>query len=63
MGSSLRTRLESKGVITCGDLKKISLSSLQSTFGDKTGKSLFEMCRGIDNRPINKEHQVNFEAN
>ncbi|RXG58591.1 DNA repair protein REV1 [Armadillidium vulgare] len=57
VGISLRARLEEKGVITCGDLQNIQLSSLQSTFGNKTGKSLYELCRGIDNRPINKEHQ------
>ncbi|KAB7498160.1 DNA repair protein REV1 [Armadillidium nasatum] len=57
VGSSMRARLEEKGVITCGDLQNIQLSSLESTFGNKTGKSLYELCRGIDNRPINKEHQ------
>jgi len=40
------------GVIKCADLQKISSLRLQKEFGDKTGKVLYEICRGLDDRDI-----------
>ena len=59
VGYIIGKRLEERGVFLCRDLQKFSLANLQKEFGTKTGKSLFDSCRGIDNRTINKEHQVN----
>ena len=36
---------------TCGDLQKLSLKELNSNFGN-IGKYLYDICRGIDNRPV-----------
>lgn len=34
----------------------MTLSKLQSTFGDRSGKSLFQNCRGQDDRTLTFEH-------
>lgn len=57
VGWSLSKRLEALKVVTCGDLQRHSLDSLQKEFGTKTGQSLYRYCRGQDDRPIKMEHQ------
>ncbi|GBG28679.1 DNA repair protein REV1 [Hondaea fermentalgiana] len=39
------------GVETCGDLQRKSLEEIQRHFGPKRGKTMYNLCRGIDNRP------------
>lgn len=56
VGWSLGKRLESEGIHTCGDLQTKPLHQLQSTFGARTGQSLYNYCRGIDDRPLKSGH-------
>lgn len=35
-----------------------SLGQLQTSFGSRTGQSLYNYCRGIDDRPVKSEHLV-----
>lgn len=44
-------------VTTCGDLQSMTLAHLQSEFGNKVGKTLYQHCRGIDERPLVYEHE------
>jgi DNA polymerase-4 len=44
-------KLERLGVRTCGQLQKFSKIELHRVFG-KFGMELFELCRGIDHRPV-----------
>ncbi len=39
------------GIADCGDLRKISAEQLHGHFGS-FGNRLYELCRGIDNRPV-----------
>uniref|UniRef100_T1J4C2 DNA repair protein REV1 n=1 Tax=Strigamia maritima TaxID=126957 RepID=T1J4C2_STRMM len=55
VGWSLSNRLNAIGIKLCCELQKISLLTLQSEFGVKTGQMLHEMCRGIDGRRINTD--------
>ncbi|XP_013397890.1 DNA repair protein REV1 [Lingula anatina] len=57
VGRSTSSRLKSMNIQTCGDLQKVSLSTLQKEFGPKTGQSLHRFCRGIDDRPIKVEKE------
>ncbi|KAI8808125.1 hypothetical protein BJ742DRAFT_291473 [Cladochytrium replicatum] len=52
VGWSLTAKLESAGFKTCGDLAKASLGLLQREHGVKTGKMLYDACRGIDQRDV-----------
>nr|XP_045618636.1 DNA repair protein REV1-like [Procambarus clarkii] len=56
VGWSLESRLQSEGIQTCGDLQAKTLGHLQAAFGARTGLSLFNYCRGIDDRPVKSEH-------
>ena len=48
VGRKMTKRLEEKfKVQVCGDLQKVSLQSLVSEFGAKTGKQLHSSCRGL----------------
>lgn len=44
------------GVTSCQELRAVSLSALQAEFGNKTGETLHNMCRGIDRSKLNLEH-------
>src|SRR5436305_3684593 len=44
-------RLEELGVKTCGELQRFSRPELVDLFG-KFGSELFDLCRGIDDRPV-----------
>ena len=57
VGRSLHSKLMEIGVTTCGDLKQIPLHDLQSKFGSRTGQSLFNHCRGIDDRQLKTSHE------
>lgn len=37
---------------TCADLQGMPLIRLQQEFGKKMGETLYEHCRGIDNKPL-----------
>lgn len=51
VGKVTAARMERLGIVTCGDLKKLDRDQLDSQFGS-FGKRLFELCRGIDDRPV-----------
>lgn len=40
------------GVEFCSELKQLTLEKLKDEFGLKTGKKLYELCRGIDRRKV-----------
>ncbi|RZW13316.1 MAG: DNA polymerase IV, partial [Desulfobulbaceae bacterium] len=51
VGKVTAGRMEKLGISTCGDLRKLEREQLSRDFGS-FGKRLFELCRGIDNRPV-----------
>ncbi len=51
VGEVTEKRLRDMGVRTIDDLRKISLKKLKGMFG-KQGQSLFQLARGIDERPV-----------
>lgn len=57
VGYRLYKKLRDLELETCQDLRKISLSALQKDFGAKTGQMLYHYCRGIDERPVQAEHE------
>src|SRR6185437_13321530 len=44
-------KLEQLGIRTCGQMQRLSRIELQEHFG-KFGAELYELCRGIDDRPV-----------
>ncbi len=44
-------RLEQLGVRTCGEMQRLSQIELHREFG-KWGLELYELCRGVDGRPV-----------
>ncbi|KAL3841317.1 hypothetical protein ACJMK2_019479 [Sinanodonta woodiana] len=57
VGWSMMRKFETLNVVTCGDLQKTPLETLQKEFGPKTGQSLFNYCRGKDDRQVTVAHQ------
>ncbi|EDV28326.1 uncharacterized protein TRIADDRAFT_53871 [Trichoplax adhaerens] len=57
VGYRLHRKLKDLNVETCQDLRKISLPVLQRDFGTKTGLMLYQYCRGIDERPVQVDHE------
>ena len=51
IGERTERRLQELGVKTCGDLQRFSRPELVDLFG-KFGGELFDLCRGIDDRPV-----------
>ncbi len=43
--------LREQNITTCGELQRVSRSRLREWFG-KWGDELFDLCRGIDSRPV-----------
>ncbi|CAM9559652.1 unnamed protein product [Ectocarpus sp. 4 AP-2014] len=54
VGWKLRKRLNEQGLASCSDLWPLSLTHMQKglALGEKTGRALWEACRGIDKRPV-----------
>lgn len=57
VGYSTSVKLDSLGIKTCGDLQAIPLAKLRSEFGAKIGETLYNHCRGADDRPLVYEHE------
>ena len=55
MGRSIRDKLSALSVTTCGDLQQLSLTEIQRELGAKTGRTLHNFCRGVDDRRIQTE--------
>jgi DNA polymerase IV len=51
IGEKTERRLQELGVKTCGDLQRFTRPELVDLFG-KFGSELFDLCRGIDDRPV-----------
>jgi len=51
VGEKTAEKLHGIGVRTCGDLRRFTLAQLVDQFGS-FGKRLYELCRGIDERPV-----------
>ncbi|MDA8633276.1 DNA polymerase IV [Verrucomicrobiales bacterium] len=56
VGKRTATRLHEAGLKTCGDLRKRSELELVQRFG-KFGCALHQLCRGIDDRPVNPKRE------
>ncbi|MCX7545595.1 DNA polymerase IV [Marinicella gelatinilytica] len=51
VGTVTNQKMQKLGLHTCADLQQLTESELQQYFG-RFGLSLFNYCRGIDNRPV-----------
>jgi DNA polymerase-4 len=51
VGEKTDQKLEQLGIRTCGEMQKLSRIDLQEHFG-KFGLELYDLCRGIDDRPV-----------
>lgn len=51
VGSVTARRMRDRGLVTCSDLRRLSLLDLTRSFGS-FGASLYQLCRGIDERPV-----------
>ncbi|MBA3542867.1 MAG: DNA polymerase IV [Chthoniobacterales bacterium] len=51
IGAVTEQKLQQRGITTCGDLQRFTRLEMQQTFG-KWGTELYDLCRGIDERPV-----------
>lgn len=51
VGKVTQAKMHTMNIHTCADLRKLSIFELIEHFGSH-GKQLYELCRGIDNRPV-----------
>lgn len=51
IGQVAEQKLHQSDVQTCGDMQRLSRTALHELFG-KFGSELYELCRGIDHRPV-----------
>jgi DNA polymerase IV len=51
IGQKTESKLQQRGIHTCEELQRLSRIDLQELFG-KFGIELFDLCRGIDDRPV-----------
>ena len=58
ISSNKKDQLKKFGLNTMGQLAKISLGSLQAQFGPE-GKLAWELCNGIDDRPLTPMKNIN----
>lgn len=56
VGPATGARLEALGITTCEELRDLPLARLLEEFG-KFGRRLFELARGIDERPVKVERE------
>ncbi|MCK2046426.1 DNA polymerase IV [Chromohalobacter moromii] len=56
VGPATAAKLEALEIVTCRDLREWPLESLVERFG-KFGRRLFELARGIDERPVQIERE------
>jgi DNA polymerase IV len=57
IGKKTDAALRDRGVVTIGDLQALPRERLFAWFG-KQGEDLWELCRGIDNRPVGEDSAV-----
>ncbi len=56
IGEVTEQKLRQRGITTCGELQRYSRIELQEIFG-KFGAELFDLCRGIDDRPVEPDRE------
>ncbi|MFZ1221044.1 MAG: DNA polymerase IV [Chthoniobacterales bacterium] len=56
IGEVTEQKLEKLGIATCGDMQRLSRIALQEHFG-KFGIELYDLCRGIDHRPVEPDRE------
>jgi DNA polymerase-4 len=56
IGEVTGQKLESLGITTCGEMQRLSRLELQQHFG-KFGIELYDLCRGIDDRPVEPDRE------
>jgi DNA polymerase-4 len=56
IGDVTGEKLEKMGIVTCGDMQRLSRAALQEHFG-KFGIELYDLCRGIDDRPVEPDRE------
>jgi DNA polymerase IV len=57
IGKATSDKMQALGIKTGKDLKNLSLEGLQKYFG-KSGLHYYNICRGIDNRPVNSDRTI-----
>ena len=57
VGKVMEGKLAARGIVTCGDLRQWSLVDLEEAFGS-FGRSLYNRARGIDERAVEPDQQV-----
>jgi DNA polymerase IV len=56
IGEVTEQKLDKLGIATCGDMQRLSRLALQEHFG-KFGIELYDLCRGIDDRPVEPDRE------
>jgi DNA polymerase-4 len=56
IGAVTEKKLEGLGITTCAELQRFSRGQLQELFG-KFGIELYDLCRGIDQRPVEPDRE------
>src|SRR5204862_1104845 len=56
IGDVTERKMVRLGISTCGQLQQLSRAELQENFG-KFGIELYELCRGIDQRPVEPDRE------
>jgi DNA polymerase IV len=56
IGDVTEQKLDRLGISTCGEMQRMSRSELQENFG-KFGIELYDLCRGIDERPVEPDRE------
>lgn len=52
VGYSTSQKLNNLQIKICADLQQMSMANLQQEFGRRMGETLYQYCRGIDNKPL-----------
>ncbi|MGI8956866.1 MAG: DNA polymerase IV [Chthoniobacterales bacterium] len=56
IGAVTEQKMQQRGITTCGELQRFSRLDLQTIFG-KFGSELYNLCRGIEERPVEPDRE------
>ena len=56
IGAVTEQKLQQRGITTCGELQRFTVCELLDIFG-KFGAELYDLCRGIDERPVEPDRE------